>query len=104
MKIKKNILKDNKGDTGVGTLIIFIAILLIAGITAAMFIYSGGALQKKALNSSAKVTKSSNEEDRLSTWMNDVNNINISTPKVTPTFTPSNTSTPIPSNTSIQTN
>lgn len=105
MEIKKNILNDNKGDTGIGLIIIFLSFVMIAGVTAGMFIYSGGVLQKKALNSSDKVTKSSSEEDRLSTWMTEVNNINISTPMgavtptVTPTTTPSNTSTPTPTTT-----
>ena len=58
MERKKNIINDNKGDTGIGLLIIFMSIVMIAGVTAGMFIYSGGVLQKKAINSSDKVTKS----------------------------------------------
>ena len=41
--------RANKGSTGIGALIIFIAILIVAAIAAAVLITTGGSLQQKAL-------------------------------------------------------
>ena len=94
MRIKKKILDENKGEGGIGTFIIFIAIALIAGLVGIMFIYSGGILKDNAIKASDNVTKQSSEEERLTNWMDNVDKIDIRTPKPTPT--PSNTSTPAP--------
>jgi len=73
MEQKKKYLNNNNGDMGIGTLIIFMSVLLIAAITAGMMIYSGGALQKKAIKTNNIAIKSTDESERLSAWISDQN-------------------------------
>ncbi len=72
----KKIINNDHADVGVATLIIFMAMILIAALAASMILYSGGTLQKKAINRSDFVIQDSCVEERLDDFITGYRTVN----------------------------